>query len=337
VGSEGDALMGSVLHVDTRWRGVSGIGRFCTEVSSRLHPGWLELGGGSPSSSSDVFNPSRMRLTGADLVFSPGFNGGLSRARQLLTLHDLMHLRSERSALRALYYERVVRPIARRCGIVLTVSETSRVLIQDWLRDDSVDVVNVGNGLSLIGRPAAGIVPSTTDSAPAVLYVGNMKPHKSFPTVVATLSMMPRWRLEVVTTDPEQAAAQLRDYPALAGRTRIRSRISDQELAQAYRSASVVMMPSVEEGFGLPAIEALAAGGRLVYAADCTAIGEVVGDFGTSVTDRESLDEWRDAIERTSSQRAPADDQRFNALVARYSWDSVALKVQQVLDQLVVS
>ncbi|RWZ46605.1 glycosyltransferase [Labedella phragmitis] len=327
-GTGGD-VTGS-LWIDTRWNGVSGIGRFSREVTSRLRPGWKSLSCGSPSSALDVVNPRRLSAGPSDLIYSPGYNGGLARAPQLLTLHDLMHLRSERSELRARYYDLVIRPIVKRCGAVLTVSEASRSVIEEWLGDGSVRVINVGNGLSRSIEAA----PASTSASRRVLYVGNMKDHKKFPLVARALAGMSDWSLDVVTTDPAEAGEMIGSLPELDGRVRLLSRISDDELAGVYATASVIMMPSSEEGFGLPAIEALAADRRVVYWSGCDAIGEVLGKFGVCVSEPDDIREWQASIVLAASMTLPSEQPGYSEWLQRYDWDDVAGRVQSVLDDL---
>jgi glycosyltransferase involved in cell wall biosynthesis len=325
----GDVVSGS-LWIDTRWDGVSGIGRFSREVTGRLRPGWKPLTGRSPSSAADAVNPRRLVARPSDVIYSPGYNGGVARARQLLTLHDLMHLRSERSELRARYYDLVIRPIVRRCGVVLTVSETSRALIEEWLHDGSVRVINVGNGLSR-SVEAATVEPSV---ARRVLYVGNMKAHKNFPLVARAVEGMSDWSLDVVTTDPSEATETIGALPGLQERVRVLSRISDEDLAATYARATVVMMPSSEEGFGLPAIEALAADRRVVYWGGCDAIGEVLGPFGAAVERFDDIRSWQDALVRAAAMTPPSEQAGYSDWLQRYDWDQVASRVQSAIDGL---
>ena len=176
-----------MLYVDQRWSGNHGIGRFSYEVCSRLPYAyeWL-TDDGSPVSPFDVMTPARLRLTSKDTVYSPGYNAGISRATQLVTLHDLIHLegRGARSVFQRAYYERVVRPTVERAGSVFTVSNTSARVIQDWLTNKDVHVVNVGNGCSEVFTPE-GDLP--LEPRPYFLYVGNLKSHKNFDVVLRAL------------------------------------------------------------------------------------------------------------------------------------------------------
>src|SRR5262249_57830059 len=65
----------------------------------------------------------------------------------------------------------------------------------------------------------------------------------------------------------------------LESRVRFSGKVGAAELDQAYRTASVVVLPSLFEGFGLPAIEALAAGTPVV-ASHAGALPEVIADAG---------------------------------------------------------
>lgn len=298
----------------------------------RLRPGWKVLGGRSPSSARDVLNSQRLKARSSDLIYSPGYNGGLARSRQLLTLHDLMHLRSEHSPLRARYYNSVIRPIVSHCGAVLTVSKTSQSVIQDWLDDPNVEVLNVGNGLSM--TPVTQPPELAWSASRRALYVGNMKPHKNFGTVARAFAAMNAWSLDIVTTDPTEASDAVQAFPGLQERTRIFTRISDRELAEVYSSANVVIMPSTEEGFGLPAIEALAADRRVVYWQGCNAIGEVLGSFGVAVADLQDIPGWQDAVTRAAAMPRPSEEAGFITWLERYNWDDVARRVQAAIDQL---
>lgn len=317
------------LIIDTRWFGVSGIGRFAREVVTRLAPGWTAMRGGSPSSAADVLNPHRLGASPRALVYSPGYNGGLSAARQLLTLHDLMHLREEASAARRSYYRHVIAPIVRRTGAVLTVSATSRRAIEGWLDDDRVRVVDVGNGISLLGD----IHPPFHDSRerPSVLYVGNLTRHKGFDMVERVVAADPDLFLTVVSTDADEARARL-EARGLAHRTEVMTNVSDRRLAALYAGASALIMPSTQEGFGLPAAEAMSRGTVPVVWRGCEALVEVTDGFGEYVDEYDDVSAWLSAVHAASARRIPpASIEHWRR---RYQWDAVAGRVEKELQQL---
>lgn len=115
----------------------------------------------------------------------------------MLTLHDLIHLanRDEASLAERAYDERLVRPAVRRAGTVLTVSEISRAEIRQRIRDDDVEVVNVGNRCSeLFFQP----IQAQRDVS-SLLCAGNLKAHKNPRPLLAALAALSAMRLTTVT------------------------------------------------------------------------------------------------------------------------------------------
>ncbi|GAA2749798.1 glycosyltransferase family 4 protein [Amnibacterium kyonggiense] len=318
-----------VLLVDDRWTGSHGIARFAGEVVPRMRvPHRALTGPVDPLSPLDVLNPGRLRLSGRDIVYSPGFNAGLSRARQVLTLHDLIHLDDpdERSTAKRLYYERLVRPAVRRAGLVITVSPTSARSIRTWIDRDDVRVVDVGNGCSDIFLEAAVTLPP--DDA-TFAYVGNLKPHKNPRVVFAALAQVTGARLTVVSRD-SQAVQELAAEFGVTDRVRAVSDCTDQELRDVYASSRALLMPSLSEGFGLPAVESIAVGRPVVHWAGCEAVAQVVGPHGAAVQDAHDPSAWADTMRAVIDDRTghPLPDAAWRH---RHSWDAVAGRVDAAL------
>ena len=136
------------LYIDTRYKGSHGIGRYATEVVPRIVQSWVPFEPkSSPTAVTGSFSPSRLRLSSDTLLYSPGFGVGISRCRQLPTVYDLTHLRvptGQRAQLHRVYYDRVLKPLIRRDGHVMTITETSANDIREWLDDDSIAIHNAG-------------------------------------------------------------------------------------------------------------------------------------------------------------------------------------------------
>jgi glycosyltransferase involved in cell wall biosynthesis len=319
--------------MDTSWHGRHGISRFSAEVLRRVHiPRRFVTGGASPASPADIIAPWRRRLSKSEVVYTPGFNAGITRARQVLTLHDLIHLEDGDEASRAkrAYYERLVRPAVRRAGTVLTVSETSRRAIQSWLRDDSVDVVNVGNGVSdLFFQPA-----QAERSGRDLLYVGNLKPHKNPAPVFGAMKLIPDARLTVVTSDVDGVHALSRAH-GVEDRVRAVGSLSDSQLCEFYAASTAVVMPSLREGFGLPAVEALAVGTPVIHWSGCDSIGEIVGSHGLAIDNASDGRAWADGIE--AALRGHIWSGRPDGWAERWAWDGVARRIDRSLRAVAVS
>ncbi|MGW1804186.1 glycosyltransferase family 4 protein [Streptomyces sp. NPDC002078] len=179
-------------------------------------------------------------------------------------------------------FTRMQKRVSRRLPSVLTVSGSSKQEIVDHLgvRDDRVHVVHIGADTDLFApNPAVPEVPGrivTTSSADV--------PLKGLVFLVEALAKVrtehPAAHLVVVGKRPEEGpvAAAIERY-GLEGAVEFVKGISDAELVDLIRSAEVACVPSLYEGFSLPAAEAMATGTPLV-ATTGGAIPEVAGRDG---------------------------------------------------------
>jgi hypothetical protein len=107
----------SPVYVDIRRDPYDGgVLRYAREVIPRLNIRWVAFDRPfRPARPIDVVNPIRARLPSSALLYSPGYSAGIGVCTQLLTIHDLIHLRAQNSRLRwylnRAYYEGVVKPV----------------------------------------------------------------------------------------------------------------------------------------------------------------------------------------------------------------------------------
>ncbi|MEV0017996.1 glycosyltransferase family 4 protein [Streptomyces tendae] len=196
---------------------------------------------------------------------------------------DAADSRRRRYSVRRWYaFTRMQKRVARRLPSVLTVSGTSRQEIVDHLgvRDDRIHVVHIGADTDLFSPdPSVPRVPGrivTTSSADV--------PLKGLVFLVEALAKArtehPGAHLVVVGKRPaEGPVAQAIERYGLEGAVEFVKGISDAELVDLVRSAQVACVPSLYEGFSLPAAEAMAAGTALL-ATTGGAVPEVAGPDG---------------------------------------------------------
>jgi len=310
------------IWVDTRWEGLHGIGRYAREVCSRLTVPWQSLDlEGSPASPAGAF--AKMP---SGLVYSPGYNGFRRAERQVLTVHDLIHLETPwpGRAKYVAYYNAVVKPVIKHSGVVITVSDTSRRAIAAWLRDPSVKIVNAGIGSSPAFRP--DVTPATA-ADPYLMYVGNLREHKNVTVVLDAMTRVPSSRMRMLIPVSEHDEA-LRMFAArgLSDRVELLAGVSDDDLASHYRGAVATVMPSTLEGFGLPALESIMTGTPVLYWHGCSAVAETVGHRGHAIDGAHDIEEWSDAIEDALDGRARVDPPS-----QRYDWGATAASVDTAL------
>lgn len=167
--------------------------------------------------------------------------------------------------------------VARRADSVLTVSAASRAAITRRMRvpAERISVVPLGVDHSIF-RPGDGPrVPGRI-----VVTASADVPIKGLRTLLSALILLRRERAaELVVVGrpkPDSPAADLLARPELAGAVSFRPDLSTVDLAELLRSAEVVCVPSLFEGFSLPAVEAMACGTPLV-ATSAGALPEVAG------------------------------------------------------------
>jgi glycosyltransferase involved in cell wall biosynthesis len=318
----------SVL-VDGRYRGHHGIARYAAEVVPRLQARLQAdvLTSGAPGSTDFLQLGRQLRRREPGLFYSPGFHAAWpTSVRQLLTVHDVIHLDvpSERTRQKTLYYRLILRPAVFRAGVVFTVSDFSRKRLVEQLDLDPSGVIVTGNGCSATFlEPVAAERPAR----PYVICVTNVKPYKNFRLMArAAARLPPEWTVTCVGISAEAA------LPAVAEAERHRfsfvTGAGDSQLRDLYAGAVALAIPSRMEGFGLPAVEAMAQGTPVVYCAE--AMDEVTQGTGFRVGDPDDQDAFADALiaAAASGERARA---RRMELARSHTWDAVAERVTHAL------
>jgi len=148
--------------------------------------------------------------------------------------------------------------VARRLDGLFTSSAASAAMIRRDFRTPVERIRMLANGVDTERfRPAADAERNPDE----ILCVGRASdPNKGVANLIAALARLPQHlQLTLVDDDhPNGPAYQLARRYGCADRLRITGRIDDAELVRRYQRASLVVVPSRYEGFGLPAVEAMA-------------------------------------------------------------------------------
>ena len=226
--------------------------------------------------------------------------------------------------------------VARRAGPLVTVSSSSK---DDICRDfrvnrEMVHIVPLGVDTRLFRpRPAQPRVPGRI-----VTVTSADSPLKGLPTLLRAVAKLATERdahLVVIGTPSEATRQQLRQL-ALGDRVTFASGLPDAEYARVLASAEVAVIPSLYEGFSLPAVEHMASGTPLI-ASRAGALPEVTGDAGLLVPpgDPEELSAALRGLLDDPAAREQLAARGLARVRMRFAWPAVAAATETLYRKVI--
>jgi len=255
----------------------------------------------------------------------------VSLRRAVTTFHDLFVLTGEYST--PDFRERFAaqaRDAAARSDLIIAVSEFTARQVVDLLGVDAARVRVVHHGT----RPPA-CVPAAREKI--VLHVGAIQRRKNIARLVEAFESVDReWQLVLVGSAGYGAPEIMARIAASPARERIRVRgyVPSAELDVWYRRASIFAFPSLDEGFGMPVLDAMAAG-TPVIASNRSAVAEVAGDAAWMVNPEDTADLAAALAELTRDAQRRADLSGRGLLrAAQFTWEDAVAKTWAVYRDL---
>ncbi|MDX6392955.1 MAG: hypothetical protein QOJ73_4018 [Streptosporangiaceae bacterium] len=216
--------------------------------------------------------------------------------------------------------------VARRVGPILTASQSSSAdICRDFkVAPENVHVIPLGVDTRLFHPRPAPRVPGRI-----VAVASADSPLKGVATLLQAFGKITAEReaqlIVVGRPAPGGPTDRLVSDLALGDRVRFVHGISDSELADLTASAEIAVVPSLYEGFSLPAVEHMASGTPLV-ASDTGALPEVTGDAAVLVTpgDAEALFTVLSGLLDSPEERARLGAAAWQRVQERFTWSAVA-------------
>ena len=214
-----------------------------------------------------------------DLLVNFNYSGPLAKRRQLITVHDAtVRAMPECFSLPyRLVQNTLIAMLQARVAGLMTVSEFSaRELASHYGITRRIAVVREGWSHALATGDAATVLARYgLESGKYLLLVGSLKPNKNLGVVARALAQAPvPWTVAVAG---ESDARIFRDACQTGEQLKLLGYVPDEDLGTLYAHAAWLLFPSLYEGFGLPALEAMA-NGCPVIAADAGSLPEICGD-----------------------------------------------------------
>ncbi len=240
------------------------------------------------------------------------------RARGVVTVHDLsyLHHRETVSAASARYRELVPRSIAR-ASVVLTPSHATADLVREAY-DVTVPVLVTPLGVdpawATAAPPSADLRASLGLPSSYVVFVGSLEPRKDLATLLAAHRRLPD-APPLVLVGPPGWGEQVDVSGCVTT-----GFLADERLRAVVAGAAALALPSRDEGFGLPVLEALAAGVPVV-ASDLPVLREV-GGTETTYAPAGDVEGWAAALSAVLASPGDAGPRRAHA--AGFTWQRCA-------------
>jgi glycosyltransferase involved in cell wall biosynthesis len=267
------------------------------------------------------------------MTTSPTIKRGI---KSIVTLNDLNFLRHPEWFSRGfrLTYQFFAIPGLRRAEYVITISDYVSEHARRFLGIPDERLKRIYYG----GKFLAGAAPriAAPQPPPYLLCVGSLQPHKNLPRLIRAFGILrreqPDLELWVVGHPQPRFAAQpeLTELLKEPG-VKVLGYLSDEQLHEAYSHARLFCFPSLEEGFGLPLLEAMAAGTPVVTS-NCSCLPEIAGPAARLIDPRSEEDlasGLREVLGLTEAARQRVIDEG-RAWVKRFSWPTAAAEYLEI-------
>jgi glycosyltransferase involved in cell wall biosynthesis len=339
-------------------RNLSGVGVYSREIMfglARAHPDqrflfcyrfhrlWKSLGDALPPNASrrllgaaapraDLFHALNQRV---DFQRSPS----RSACRTVCTFHDLFALTGEYSTaeFRARFSEQA-RRAAEHSDAIIAVSRFTAKHVEELLGVPPSRIHVIPHGVRMPANTAEHVERASAARGKMVLFVGAIQRRKNIARLVKAFETMPAgWRLALAgATDGYEAAAELRALEESSRRSDIDvpGYVDAATLASLYARASIFAFPSLDEGFGIPVLEAMAHG-IPVITSQCSALPEAAGDAAILVNPFDT-DELAAGLNRLAADQDLRADLIRRGLdrALLFPWDAAVEKTWGVYQSL---
>ena len=290
--------------------------RFTWWLESAADPWWNIRVGAAAHRRCDVFVSTNSYLTVWFL-----------RVPSVMVVCDMVAFHEEyRPQRRAKVIERATLPLAaRRADVFAAISQaTADDLAAHFPRTAAKTVVTpLAADEHFFAAQAGDVHERLGLQRPYVLAVGTLEPRKNLPALIEAFIGLPEDTHDLVLVgalgwDTGETQAAIAGHP---DRIRALGHVSDADLAALYAGAALFAYPSLYEGFGLPVLEAMAAGAP-VLTSNISSLPEVAGDAAV-LADPRSVDSIREGLRRALSDPPSGGRERART----FSWARYAEQI----------
>jgi len=274
-----------------------------------------------------IFVPQRGYL------FTPCHQGNLFSKNQIVTVHDVIPLRPNHgNKWPNLTWRYVVPHILKRASLIVSVSKATKAsIIKNYsINSDKIKVIYNAVDCKKFSPE------KTVAKKNKLLVIGAFAHHKNTHELLANHDLWSdKYTLDIISRD----SAYLRELKQMCSSFAIQDKVNfifwvdDETLVNKYRQAKALIYPSLEEGFGIPPLEAMTTGTPVVIS-DIPVHQEVCGDAGIYITPGDRLS-WQRAFDILEQNELVEDYVRRGLKHAkRFSWANSARQFTELLKSI---
>lgn len=270
----------------------------------------------------------------------------------VITIHDLIpyHYPTGKAStlplpiysLKLLGYRFVINKAAQKAKKIITVSNATKKDIVDHLNVDSNKIVVIYEGVDDKISNFKSQISNKPQNTKYFLYIGNVYPHKNLDRLIQALNILisnyPNIFLIMVGKEDyfyERLKGKVKSMD-LEKYVKFLGEVNDEELVNLYKNAIALVMPSLMEGFGLPALEAMA-NKCLVLASDIPSLKEVCADAAVYFDpyDPKDIAEKMEEVCFNDSNHFSEKIKMGLERTKKFSWQKMAQETLQVYEDSV--
>lgn len=293
------------------------------EVKRMTSP-WLSIG-------EQLELPMVLKKLSPDLFHSPSFcMSWTCPVPYLMTLHDMNHLafKKEQKISSLLYYKIILKQAVKKARKIITVSQFSKKEILKFfdIFPDKIKVIYNGVDASFFSPAASPQIEKVRHKyhlpCSFMLYCGNSKKHKNLDRVIqAFQTFSNQTDLAILGVSSPSIRKKYLHYL---------SNVEEKDLPAIYQMSQAVLFPSLYEGFGFPAVEALAMG-KCLITSNSSSLPELVEHAALQV-DPTSVEAIRTAI--TQARLLPASYINTDGIkqAQKFSWLHAAQQTLEIYE-----
>jgi glycosyltransferase involved in cell wall biosynthesis len=289
--------------------------------------------------------PKLLKEKGVDLLFSPGYISSIGwRGKSAVLIHDTIALSHPElcSFWNAKSYRMLLPMSARHADIVITPSQSAANDVAQYCHVKAEKTRVVPLGVDQIDLPAEGEIIQArqriSPGRPYILAVSAIEPKKNFDSLIKWFD---KWAPDIPhnliiigkyawRTKTFKKALKKAKY---SKRIIIPGYMEQADLPPIYAGADLFVMPSRYEGFGLPALEAMAVGTPTAVS-DAGSLPEIAGDAAAVIP--LNGDGWQTSIVPLLKDTAKLEIMRANGIerARQYTWQKTGEMILRVFDEI---